>query len=316
MSRRYWLSLIAVVVLTASLAHAQGVGNDAESKPRATRSASQPKPDAPPSIPVSVQNDIKSIARALEAANNKPEPEAEKRRAEQDLKAQKDMATWALGMLLASGADILLTGVGIFLIWRTLVHTKDAAKAARDAVTAQEIANSVTKAQISADMKIDTAEFYIVPHKGAGYGDHPQVVIKSSNSGNSRANAFRWNVRVLYHHDEETEIRGNTDIPPEPWGIVVAAGESIEQRTNCLPAFLTEKEKAAVAEGSLNVFMEIEIAYGNIFGETVRDKSTFAATIYKERDLLGRITLRRVPISLDEMVAQMALTEKIWKSRA
>ena len=57
------------------------------------------------------------IARALEAANNKPTPADEEQRAQRDLSAQENMATWAMWMFWAAFSQVILTTAGVFLIW-------------------------------------------------------------------------------------------------------------------------------------------------------------------------------------------------------
>lgn len=64
----------------------------------------------------------------LEAANR------ETQRAEADLKAQQEMARWALGMFIASSVSVVIGAVGVALIYITFQQTRVAATAAREGV--------------------------------------------------------------------------------------------------------------------------------------------------------------------------------------
>jgi len=73
-----------------------------------------------------------------------------------DLEAQEEMAFWAEGMFWATAAAVLLTGIGIVLIWRTLLHNRRAAEASRQMV---KEARTATEAAVeAADAAKDTVE--------------------------------------------------------------------------------------------------------------------------------------------------------------
>ena len=77
---------------------------------------------------------------ALDCLKIQLEPKREEQRAEEDLRAQKDMANWALGLLVISfaigGITIGITGYGVFLVRDTLAENRIAAGAAVDAAKA------------------------------------------------------------------------------------------------------------------------------------------------------------------------------------
>ncbi|MEP2892441.1 hypothetical protein [Tateyamaria sp.] len=72
-------------------------------------------------------------------ANNEHE------RAEKDLVAQTEMALWALGMLVVSFLMLFVTGLGAWWVRSTLIETKNAVKAANDAV---EVTRDIGNRQI------------------------------------------------------------------------------------------------------------------------------------------------------------------------
>lgn len=88
---------------------------------------------------------IESAIRDLIAEEDKVASEREEQREVADLKAQMDMARWAFWMLIATGATVILTGVGVVLIWRTLLYTRQAAVHAGEAVV--EAGNATKAAQ-------------------------------------------------------------------------------------------------------------------------------------------------------------------------
>ncbi|MFN7611355.1 MAG: hypothetical protein ACK5QX_10545 [bacterium] len=78
-----------------------------------------------------VKNSVDNVSRELEAARNKPETANETRRAEQDLKAQKDSAKWAMVMGLMALISTIVSGVGLIYLWKTVQYTREAALHAR-----------------------------------------------------------------------------------------------------------------------------------------------------------------------------------------
>lgn len=133
MSRRYWLPLIAVVGLLGSV-QAQPVRQSPSGQAAAQQRKTKPAADAPPSIPVTVQNDIHGIASALKTANDKQPSSTDERNA----KAQEDVAWWTPWLLLVAFLEMLVTGAGVWLVYRTLYHTKRAADAAHATVQSME----------------------------------------------------------------------------------------------------------------------------------------------------------------------------------
>jgi hypothetical protein len=141
MPKRYWLPLIAVVGLLGSV-HAQTVSHDTRGNTAAHKRQSKPKADTPPAIPVAIQDAIKRIPGALEAANNHPYAAEERQRSKDNLKAEQDTVFWAFMMFLVALLETLVTAAGVFLVWRTLIASREAAGHAKRAADAAE--NSYT----------------------------------------------------------------------------------------------------------------------------------------------------------------------------
>lgn len=63
--------------------------------------------------------------------------------ANQDLQAQQDMAFWSMWMVVASGITILVTGIGVYLVWQTLEETRQAVVDTSRMTKAAEEANAI-----------------------------------------------------------------------------------------------------------------------------------------------------------------------------
>jgi len=62
-----------------------------------------------------------------------------------DLKAQQEMAEWAFWMVIFTCATMAITGVGVWLVWRTLQTNKGFLKETRDATRAMVRQNDLTE---------------------------------------------------------------------------------------------------------------------------------------------------------------------------
>ncbi|MEM6384908.1 MAG: hypothetical protein AAF718_01600 [Pseudomonadota bacterium] len=59
------------------------------------------------------------------------------------LEAQQDTSVWALGALIVSALSLLVTALGIFFVWRTLVKTSETTAAAVESLKAARKANDL-----------------------------------------------------------------------------------------------------------------------------------------------------------------------------
>lgn len=124
------------VVMASCLSAADQPSNAATGDPPLREGQTQPRNDQ------NIASAIERLAGAIEADKAKEHPERETKRAEDDLRAQQDMARWALFQL---AVNVL----GAFLIWRTLAATRDAVREAAKGSNAAE--DAVEVARISAD---------------------------------------------------------------------------------------------------------------------------------------------------------------------
>jgi len=173
------------------------VNDSPNAQERSADTREQPEPQKDPVDLAPLQDSINRVTSAIEALKDNPEAEAEKKRAADDLNAQEDMAKWAFWMFVANSVSVLLTAVGIVLIWRTLVYT------ARAAEHSKEMALSAAEATKAARQQADVAERshkmmerpYIIPSgvhrvtrivKGRSKGNYA-VVYTIGNYGRSPA---------------------------------------------------------------------------------------------------------------------------------
>jgi hypothetical protein len=135
------------------------VGKDASGQPSAQKTQEQPKPDNTPLTLEAIQREIARVAGAIEAQKDDEEAKRKEAREISDVEAQEAMARWAENLFLTTLATIILTAVGVFLIWRTLIHTRVAAVAARDMVEkARKTTVAAVQANAEAKRHADLAE--------------------------------------------------------------------------------------------------------------------------------------------------------------
>lgn len=79
------------------------------------------------------------------------EAHAREQSTNQDLQAQQDMAFWAKWMFVASAATILVTGIGVYFVWRTLESTRETVLIAKDTVKEAARSNDTLAATFTAE---------------------------------------------------------------------------------------------------------------------------------------------------------------------
>jgi len=114
-----------------------------------------------------------------------PKAEQPETYAEQDLHAQQDMAVWALGVFLASLGTLALTGVGVWLLRRTLEATNATLHEAEKATAAANNANVQFAEQSKRELRAYVCVEDPVP-EALGRGVH-SVEIRIKNMGQTPA---------------------------------------------------------------------------------------------------------------------------------
>lgn len=220
MSIRPWLAAAALgLALFALAAHGQEVTEPpavseietaVEGEDTAADSGRQPAPEPNGSLGLlSAIKGIESAIRGLVAEESTQARENERARNEADLRAQQEMARWSYWMMVFSGAAVALTGVGVILIWRTLLYTRDAAKAAADAVKEAENATAAARDSVKETKRLGEAQarayLNITSANCEAYEDKFFVFVKIKNSGPTPAHIL--SIEYMLIRDQVGENR-------------------------------------------------------------------------------------------------------------
>lgn len=275
MLRGYWLSVFAAVGLAASVAHAQPVGNNARGQARPQQGQAAVAPNPEPVFPPAVQDAIQGIARTLEATNDPKDAETERQRAQNDLKAQKDMAFWAMLMFFATVASVIVTSVGLGLIWQTLIYTRDTlgeakktTKAAEDAVTEAREATKAARDTITVTRVLGEAQVraYIFC-EGAGFQVEKSGVYvrpRIRNYGQSPARNVTIKARLVWYSVEKT-YKEHRSPEAETTCHLISVGRSEEA---FIVWFVEELDAATMQQVYTNrdsFWVDCEISYVDVF---------------------------------------------------
>jgi len=151
------IAILCVAVSPSILA--QPVSDDTGGQSRADKAQEKPQTDKTPLILEAIQHSIERVAGAIEAQKDEADANTKDEREKSDLEAQWQMARWAENAVHVAIGALALTIIGVFLIWRTLVHTRRAADSARDMVIEGENATKAAQeAAREAKRQADLAE--------------------------------------------------------------------------------------------------------------------------------------------------------------
>ena len=192
---------------------------------------------------------LEAIARAIENNRSAPPTEYEKRQAADDVQAQRDMALWALVMCVLAGAQLVIGGLGIWYIRKTLVATEGAVREAGDATIAanKSVAETarIGEAQVRAYLSVIGAEYIL---KEGDFATS-KFVLKLNNSGSTPATS----VSIFCGCNVLTIGSSRSFRCPETVPFV--------RPLNAVPASST-LEEAVVAFGILPCLREFDEAWG------------------------------------------------------
>jgi hypothetical protein len=140
------IAAIFCVYLSVNVS-AQPVGDDTGGQPSPSQAQQQPQRDNTPLILDAVKSESERIGRAIESLKDDSDAKAKEDRERRDVIAQETMAFWAAALFWATSVTIILTIVGLLLIFKTMGYSRDAARAAANMVTEGE---NATKAALLA----------------------------------------------------------------------------------------------------------------------------------------------------------------------
>jgi hypothetical protein len=206
--------------------------------------------------------------RARACVMQPPEPDADAKQAEYDLRAQQDMAQWAYAMFLATVAGLFVTAVGLIYVVRAFrlnaIATEHAANAADSAARANEHFVESVRAHVAIMNVGMTAQ--------EGMPDALWVTIK--NVGQSRASAVRiadhtWFGPPDDEAEYELEETGVLDLAP--------GQEFTESMTKLDPAKIAIA-KRLLQEGKRGAFFVMgRLDYTDMLGRSQFTKFRFRA---------------------------------------
>lgn len=148
--------------------------------------------------------------RGAEAcATEPPQADPDAKYTDTDLQAQQEMAEWALAMFIASAVTTVFTAFGVYLLWLTLVATRETLReaenttlaAVRANITAEKtlkVTRTIGMAQVRGYPSVQSVAIRIAPEGDVLHDIH--FAIRISNSGNSPL------TEVASRHSGELEI--------------------------------------------------------------------------------------------------------------
>jgi len=131
--------------------------------------------------------------------------EVKDNREQQDLQAQQDMAFWAMLMVFAAVATVIITAIGVWLVRQTLKATllavEDTGKATEAMLESNKIARETGRKQVRAYIGIES----ITLDDGEDF-NIPRFIIEIKNNGVSPANIKNLDVKIIWLGDKATPI--------------------------------------------------------------------------------------------------------------
>lgn len=151
---------------------------------------------------------------ALECYQRAEKAARDDQRADQDLNAQREMADWAEGMLWASVTlgvtTIIITGLGVYYVRRTLAESVRATNAAVEAAKAGQKANEIAEDAAVLARRLGQAQVrsYLscIGGKFSAYRGFLMLTFSVRNTGQTPAMQCFINYRVRWFSSETGEI--------------------------------------------------------------------------------------------------------------
>lgn len=204
-----------------------------------------------------------------ECVRNVVKAQNEHERAEADLVAQTEMGLWALGMLVVTSAMAVVTGFGVYYVWKTLLATQ------RMALDAREIGEAQARAYIHFEIK--TVEIGIPdgPYDSAKWASQNITVTVHgtlNNTGQSPARriALSYDIHCVERGEivkSDARFLGANTAPSA--SIISAQGHTQQQLKRNFPV----DWEALVNRKSL-IFIVFGITFEDVFKRTIETPLT------------------------------------------
>lgn len=239
--------LVAVLLTLASTANAQ----ETDQAP-----SSEPAPILAPAVEPIVPRLIDRAIELLEATLAKNDDAEKTEREITDLKAQQDMAYWAMLMFWAAFAQAVVGAVGIYFIWHTIklsqAATAAAIKAAQEAEKSVAIAEDTAKRELRAYVSITEATM--------GRPGSLHVSIDFKNAGQTPA----YNLRAWYAWETGDDVKFD-DRSAETAGSSRELGPSVEFTIDAPINFRTSDIRDGVMKRQIPFFIWGQLRYTDAF---------------------------------------------------
>lgn len=174
----------------------------------------------------------------------------ENERSEGDLNAQRNMARWALWMLVATIAMAVITAGGVYYVWKTLKVTRD-----------------IGEAQTRAYIGIQDVDISNVSD-----GSYAKVSYKIINSGNSpaiRINGFPW--ATLSEKQTMEIVPESRSLGPDYNGSMPSGVErqgSVRVKIGDIDAPTRARDIDDLKTGRKRISFGVKLDYEDVFGNT------------------------------------------------
>jgi hypothetical protein len=239
--RFLWLLLFALCFSLPANARGNAISNSDSGQSRPRQSQPEQSKSAQPIFPVTVQRDIQRIARTLETESQNKNAKAENDRAERDVAAQEQIARWAIPMFVLGIIEILITGVGVGLVRRTILESRRA-----------------TEDDIRPYVQISRCKFQRIPGIF-------RMIVTVSNGGHTPATFFEvhFKARAIRSDDKSWQIPKD-DLTSIRWNALggsdkVTVGVSHDE-------FSAVAQTVSDSGGEMAFFLLGKIVYGDIWG--------------------------------------------------
>lgn len=262
MLRGRWCIVFAI----AGLAVGYPVGQHASSQTRAAQDRAETQNEAAPASTDSVENSLARIASTIEAAQADPAAQREEQRGEADLRAQRDMAKWAMWMFFAAATTTILSALGVFLIWRTLIHTRRAANFAGDAVVEGQKATKAAEGAL--EVQRNTAALQLRPYllfaeeddddETKSFDEVPMLDLSFQNYGQTPAYSVGFRQGATFTKKPIGDLEPYLDSEVESFGTIgpgAKRGVAMDLKT------LSRKGVADVKKGTRVLLLRFRLDY-------------------------------------------------------
>jgi hypothetical protein len=277
MSRGALFAVLAAGLLISGSLSAQdapGQTPAAEQNAESTREQSSAQGDDQP-VPeyqyapelIGAINRIDAAIRSLAVEADQRRSDAAEQREISDLQAQQQMAWWTLWIFVATATAVVLTGIGVLLIWRTLYHTRRAADFTKGMLTeAEKTTAAAMRATEAAERQIDVSRAAMIAEQRAWM----KISEIRWTSGLKRVNgAFSISFLVKAKNIGKTPARScdlDISVGPAQWPLGFGTGSSIWKEPEVDSRFgsvvfpadeITQEFESAISIEDINKLLEI-----------------------------------------------------------